>query len=138
MDTYLVTILEHLNGTTALLVLLLLSLVEITPIKIKPVSAIMRWLGSKILGDLPETLNKIIDTVDDNEIDRIRWEIRNFANSCRNGTKHTEDEFDHIIDLNTKYHDILKRRNLTNGKIDLEYNYIINIYRECQKKNSFL
>lgn len=119
--------------------------IEISPIKINPMTALFKWVGDKINGPLVEkleqqskTLETIRDNVDDNEIDRIRWEILAFANSCRSGTKHSQDEFDHIIDLNEKYHQILKRRDLKNGKIDLEYEYIVAIYKKCQDKNTFL
>lgn len=112
--------------------------VEFTPIKFNPISSFARWLGKKINGPLYEAVAEIRDSIDDNEIDRIRWEILDFANSCRNGRLHTKDEFIHIIALNAKYHDILKKRNLTNGLIDLEYSYIEELYRKCSEKNSFL
>lgn len=123
----------------ATLLLAVLSLfVEITPIKINPLSALMRWISKAVNGPIYETLKEIRDTIDDNEIDRIRWEILDFANSCRNGRRHTKDEFTHIIALNEKYHDILKKRDLTNGLIDLEYSYIVELYKRCCEKNSFL
>lgn len=135
-----------------LLLVAIMSLFEFTKIKVNPISAIFRWIGNKINAPLIERIDAIADTqndqqkklgelqdsMDDNEIDRIRWEILDFANSCRHGVKHTLDEFDHIIELNEKYHKILDRRKLTNGKIDLEYGYIVDIYKECQAKNSFL
>lgn len=131
--------------TISLLLVLFSVFFEITPIKFNPISSLIRWLGNafngRILNEiapLKKTIGEIRDTVDDNEIDRIRWEILDFSNSCRQGKRHTLDEFVHIIELNEKYHQILKRRNLTNGRIDLEYSYIISIYEECQKKNSFL
>ena len=135
----------ELAGNATLLLVVLSAFVEITPIKINPVTGFLRWLGSKFNGPIMEKLaeqddamKEIRDVVDDNEIDRIRWEILAFANSCRQGKKHTMGEFVHIIDLNTKYHTVLDRRQLTNGQIDLEYNYIVSIFEECQKKNSFL
>lgn len=134
------------------IIVAILSIFEFTKIKVNPISAIFRWIGNKINAPLiekieaiakkqeeqEEKLDSLRDSQDDNEIDRIRWEILDFANSCRHGVKHTLDEFDHIIELNTKYHTILDRRKLTNGKIDLEYNFIVKIYKECQEKNSFL
>lgn len=133
-------------ATHAVVILAALSaVVEFVPVKINPLSAVMKWFGNNIngqlmerIGDQDEKLTSMQDAIDDNEIDRIRWEILDFANSCRQGKKHTLDEFDHIIELNQKYHRILERRNLKNGKIDLEYNYIIGIYKECQRENSFL
>ena len=132
-------------GNVTLLLVALSAFIEITPIKINPISSLMRWIGKKFNSDVMEKLaeqdkamEEIRDVVDDNEIDRIRWEILDFANSCRQGKKHTMGEFVHIIDLNTKYHNVLNRRNLKNGQIDLEYSYIVDIFEECQRKNSFL
>lgn len=131
------TIGEILGNATLLLAVLSI-FVEITPIKINPISAVLRWISKAINGPIYETLKEIRDTIDDNEIDRIRWEILDFANSCRNGRLHTKDEFTHIIALNEKYHEILKKRDLTNGLIDLEYSYIVALYKKCCEKNSFL
>jgi hypothetical protein len=72
------------------------------------------------------------------EKDRIRYEVLDFANSCRNKVKHTRDEFQHIIDLNDKYEKLLKRTNDTNGVFTEEYKYIVNIYHKCQAENNFL
>lgn len=135
----------ELAGNATLLLVGLSAFVEITPIKVNPITSFLKWLGNKFNGPVLDKLSaqdkamvEIRDVVDDNEIDRIRWEILDFSNSCRQGKKHTLDEFVHIIELNEKYHKILERRNLTNGRIDLEYRYIVEIYEECQKKNSFL
>lgn len=135
----------ELAGNATLLLVVLSAFVEITPIKINPITDFLRWIGNKFNGPVLEKLNaqdeamvEIRDVVDDNEIDRIRWEILDFSNSCRQGKKHTLDEFVHIIELNEKYHKILDRRGLTNGRIDLEYSFIVKIYEECQEKDSFL
>lgn len=122
----------------ALLLAGISAFVEFTPIKWNPITSFLRWLSKAVNGEIYDTLAEIRDTIDDNEIDRIRWEILDFANSCRNGRLHTKDEFTHIIALNTKYHDILKKRDLTNGLIDIEYSYIMDLYRKCSEKNSFL
>lgn len=135
----------EIAGNVTLLLVALSAFIEITPIKFNPISLLFGWIGKKFNGAVLDKLSaqdkamvEIRDVVDDNEIDRIRWEILDFSNSCRQGKKHTLDEFVHIIELNEKYHKILERRDLTNGRIDLEYNYIVSIYEECQKKNSFL
>ena len=41
--------------------------------------------------------------IDQNEKDRIRYEILDFANSCHNGRNHTRDEFEHIIIPKSKW-----------------------------------
>ena len=126
--------------------------VEVTPIKINPVSTLLKFIGSNINADLKaeisavkteiettkESVQKIVNKVDNNEIDRIRWEILDFANSCRNHKKHTKEEFDHVIALNQKYHRILDEREEENGQVDIAFEYIRKLYQKCLENNSFL
>jgi hypothetical protein len=109
--------------------------VQFTPaIKLNPLG----WLGDKLLGKLTKRIEGIERTVDENEKDRIRYEILDFANSCRNKRRHTKDEFDHIIILKAKYGKLLEKTNDSNGVFDAEYEYILELYRRCQRENSFL
>ena len=133
-----------LNGMVSLGVVLSI-FVEITPIKINPVSTLLKFIGSNINADLKaeisavkDTVQKVDNKVDDNEIDRIRWEILEFSNSCRSGKRHTKEEFDHVINLNQKYHRILDEREEENGQVDLAFEYIRKIYCKCLENNSFL
>lgn len=109
--------------------------VQITPaIKWNPLT----WLGGLFLGGVRKDIRELQDAVDENEKDRIRWEVLDFANTCRNGIRHTKDEFQHIITLHTKYKALLKKTDDENGVFDAEYEYIRDLYRERQEKNDFL
>jgi len=133
--------LEMINeygGIFAVSVMVLGIFVEITPIKINPVSWLFKWVRNALLGELTEKIEKMDKKIDDNEIYRLRWEILDFANSCRNKRKHSKEEFDHIIDANAKYHKILDSREQKNGQIDADYKYIMELYNRCSKENSFL
>ena len=88
--------------------------------------------------ELHNTIQEMNKDIDENEKDRIRWQVLDFANSCRNGRRHTKDEFQHIITLNDKYTELLKRTNDKNGYFDEEYKYIQELFRDCQNKNNFL
>lgn len=119
--------------------------IQITPIKVNPWSALFKWIGKTITGNacskidsLIEKIEKIEKDVKTNEKDRIRWEILDFANSCRNDRKHTRDEFQHIVALNDKYKRLLSETNDTNGVFEVEYNYIQDLYAERLEKNDFL
>lgn len=76
--------------------------------------------------------------IDENEKDRIRWEILDFANSCHLGRNHTKDEFDHIMTLNDKYKKLLKKTEDSNGVFDIEYKFISELYEEKRRDNNFL
>ena len=119
--------------------------IEITPIKVNPWKAIFNWIGKSITGNACSKLDGVIIKIDniekdvtENEKDRIRWEILDFANTCRNGRKHTRDEFQHIIDLNIKYKKLLEKTNDENGVFSIEMKYIEKIYAERLEKNDFL
>lgn len=119
--------------------------IQFTPIKINPWTTFFNWIGKLILGDttkkIDEVRKKIYQIEQDaktNEKDRIRWEILDFANSCRNNRLHTKDEFEHIIALNKKYKKLLEETEDTNGVFELEYEYIKKLYAKRQEKNDFL
>ena len=112
--------------------------IQIAPIKINPWSSLIKWVGKMLNGNLQQQVIELSNTIDENEKDRIRWQVLDFANSCRNGRRHTKDEFQHIITLNDKYTELLKRTNDKNGYFDEEYKYIKELFRDCQSKNNFL
>ena len=120
-------------------------IIQITPIKLNPWSTLLGWIGKLLNGDLNKKIDKLTSDMKDlsaqckeDEKDRIRWEILDFANSCRNGRLHTKDEFQHIITLKDKYKKLLQETNDTHGVFDAEYDYIKKIYTERQEKNDFL
>lgn len=113
----------------------LAAFVQITPgIKFSPLT----WVGNLFLGGIRKDVAGLQGQIDENEKDRIRWEVLDFANSCRNGRRHTKDEFQHIIALNDKYKRLLTKTNDTNGVFDEEYAYIKRLYAERQERNDFL
>lgn len=119
--------------------------IQISPIKINPWTSLAKWIGKILMGeacgkmdDVVKNLNSLTTEVRDNEKDRIRWEILDFANSCHNGRKHTRDEYRHIDKLNTKYRKLLEETGDTNGEFEIEYQYIKELYEERIRKNDFL
>lgn len=120
--------------------------VQFTPaIKFNPITSLLSWIGKVINGEVLKqisALQKRADeqrkSIDENEMDRIRWEVFAFANACRNHVRHTKDEFQHIISLNTKYHALLEAHGIENGVFDEEYAYILELYHRCQVENDFL
>ena len=119
--------------------------IQITPIKWNPISSLIKWIGKNLthdinnkIDDIADQVSDLQDNVDANEKDRIRWEILDFANSCRHGDKHSQDEFRHISDLHDKYKALLKKTDDQNGVFDTEYEWIQSIYKERLSKNDFL
>ena len=121
-------------------ILLVLSLfIQWTPaIKWNPWTTLFKWVGKIVNGDIRKDIANLVKTIDDNEKDRIRWEVLDFANSCRNDRKHSKDEFEHIVALNKKYKALLKKTGDENGVFEAEYEYIEELYKERLRKNDFL
>lgn len=92
----------------------------------------------EIRDDLTNKINDVSVSNDKNEIKRLRWEILSFANTCKNGVRHTQDEYKHIIEAHDDYEDLLQKTGGKNGFLDAEYNYILESYAERQNKKDFL
>ncbi len=131
-------ILDWLAGNWGLAALVGLGLVEFTPIKVNPLSLLLKWVGTKVNGEMLKRIDRLEQDVNTNEMDRIRWEVLDFANSCRNKRRHTQDEFEHIITLVKKYEGLLKKCGRENGVFEFEYKYICELYEQCLKTNDFI
>lgn len=118
---------------------------EIAPIKINPISFIFKWIGNKLMAEVIEQLKEVQNKVNalelqaaQDEVDKIKSEILKFGKSCRNKEKHTQKQFEQIIYLNKKYEDLVKKYNIDNGVLEIEYEYILSIYKRCQHEGTFL
>ena len=126
------------GGHIALIIAAVSIFFEVSKIKVNPISFILRWVGKRMFEPFREKIEELERTIDENKIDTIKWEILEFANSCRNNVRHTKDEFDHIIAQNDKYHKLLDKYKMENGVFDAEYAYILRLYKRCQDQNDFL
>lgn len=97
-----------------------LFVVEVTPIKVSP----LKWLGKRLNGDMLDRIERLEKQFLDGKVDTMRTEILDFANSCRNGRKHTFEEWDHIIEVLGKYERICKEHDIENDKLPLNARYL--------------
>lgn len=129
----------HIEGEQIALIIAGASIFfEISKIKLNPISFILQWVGKRMFEPFNDKMKELERTIDENKIDTIKWEILEFANSCRNNRRHTKDEFEHIISQNDKYHKLLEKYKMENGVFDAEYAYILRLYKRCQDQNDFL
>lgn len=75
---------------------------------------------------------------DESDMNFIRYEMFDFAASCRRGEGHSHEEFLHIFEINDNYNELLKKTGSTNGKFAMAYRYITSVYDEKVKTNDFL
>lgn len=133
-------------------VLCLGTFVEVSKIKINPWSSLFKWIGNCLMADVKAELKEVKEeqkelakrqdelarqrTID--AADRIKAEIFSFYNECQKGQRHSEAEFNHIIQQNKKYEDLIEETGEENGVYTAEYKYILAIYEKCQREKDFL
>lgn len=142
---YIERVLDWLVHNFAQVLLIFSIFIQISPIKWNPITSFFKWVGKLLtsevnskIDDVSEQVEEMRADIDSNEKDRIRWEILDFANSCRQEERHSHDEFKHIVELHDKYKALLERTGEKNGVFDAEYHWIESLYTERLKKNDFL
>jgi len=137
---------SSLIGGTAGLAFLLSICIEITPIKINPISKFLKWLGKKINGDTMEKLKQmereIIEIKEANEqqiVVNCRYRILRFGDEILHGIYHSKDHFEQILlDIDTyekycdRHHDF--KNNITQATTEI----ILEQYKECRAEGTFL
>src|SRR5699024_4513877 len=100
--------------------------IEITPIKIKPMSAILGWLGKQLHSEVREDIMQLENQVEHRQwdlqqhiIEGQRRDILNFACDLMRGEPKTKEHFDSIIKLHDTYDSYLKKTNKQNGQVTL-------------------
>ena len=132
---------------------------EIPSFKLKPFTRLIGMIGRILNKDLSTRIDRLtaeidsvktevdqvkkenekqIEMIDKNDANFIRTTILDFANSIRQGGRHTQEEYDHIIDMNDVYEQYVEKYNIHNGRFTQAYKYILASYGECLENNSFL
>lgn len=110
-----------------------LFVVEIIPIKISP----LKWIGKRLNGETIQRIDNLERQFIDGKCDAWRTEILDFANSCRNGRKHTVEEWDHIIEVLGKYERLCKEYNIANDKLPVNARYLRDLFNKLSLNGKF-
>lgn len=114
------------------------SLIEVAPIKFNPWSKLLKWIGDAINGDIRKDLAELKRDFEVTKANDMRWNILNFANSCRRGEVHGRDEWRHVMSQIAEYEDYTERKHINNGVIEEDSKYLRELYHERNMKNDFL
>lgn len=133
--------------------------IEVSKIKFNPWSSLFKWIGKKMNAEVMEEIKglkeadkKLLEEQheikkEQQEIKRkqsidaadvIKAEVFGFYNECKRGLKHSEAEFNHIAQQNKKYLAIVEETNEPNGVYEMEYEYIMQIFKKAMAENDFL
>ena len=114
------------------------TLIEVAPIKINPWRKLLKWIGDVINGELRADVTEMKRDFEQTKANDMRWNILNFANSCRRGETHGKDEWRHVIAQIAEYEEYTEAKGIVNGVIDEDSHYLRELYMHRNKKNDFL
>ena len=133
-----------LNGGGALVILL--TVIQIAPIKINPWSALAKALGRAINGEVLEKVEKL-----NSEVTAIRAEsaeqtavncrarILRFGDEALHNARHSKEHFDQILRDIAAYERYCDTHpDFENNVTELTSARIKEIYRHCMEQNDFL
>lgn len=133
-------------GGCGTFILVLLTLVQISPIKINPWSWLARTIGRALNRDTNDRLDGLEKDVkeikaksEEHEAIECRGVILRFGDELRHGTKHSKEHFDQILlDISFYEHYCDTHTDFENNIALMTIEHIKDVYRKCLQEDSFL
>lgn len=119
---------KHLDDILAILALCGI-VIEITPIKINPISYLLKKAGNIINADIKERVDRLEKNLIENHKQELRIQISNFASDLRHNEPKSESQFIAIIQLCDEY-----LENKWNSKVKLDAEFIKSEYLKIGQK----
>lgn len=128
------------------LVLVLMTLIQIAPIKINPLSALAKAIGRAINADISSRLDEIEQKLDEHtrmddrrNADHFRAQILHFNNELLRPIYHTKEEFVEVLAKIDEYERYCEEHpEYPNNRAVLAIENIREVYKERLKKRDFL
>lgn len=124
---------------------ILMTLIQIAPIKLNPWDKILTWLGNHMNADIVKRVDVIEAKLDehikessDERLRKVRADILCFGNSCMNGQLHTKEEFEFVISECDQYEKYIEKTQSKNGVATATISEIHRLYEKGIHENSFL
>lgn len=131
-------------GKISLVVVALMTLIQITPIKLNPWDKLFKWIGNKLNADIKKDLDSVKKDLDEHikssnikDLRDTRMHILEFCNSCMNGQRHTKEQFDFMITQCDDYEQYIEKNKIKNGVITSAINEIRRRYDDAIHNNYF-
>lgn len=140
------------TGLLISIIFVLLTGIQIAPIKINPWDAILNWIGSKmnskVEGEIQDTRNQVskietdlqfhIKESKERDVKITRRAIFDFMSEELNGIKHTKEDWDNIIHNANWYQNYCRVNDIPNGVADATIQELNQRYARHLSKNDFM
>jgi len=135
-------------------IILFISLfIEFTPIKLNPISSILKWIGKRTNQEIDDRMGKLEKQVENihkrqqiheeevqkREAINSRIRILRFSDEIRRKIKHSQESFEQALSDIDKYEKYCKAHpEFENNKTVIADQRIKEAYKKCQEDNDFL
>lgn len=123
----------ELAGWAVVLLILLLSLIQVSPLKIQPWDRILGWIGKKTQGEMRKQITDLQKQVTDIWISSHRQSILTFARECRADIDHDAEEWNHILSIADEYEVYCSMHSVSNGVVKADTRYIRDLYQDLSR-----
>ncbi len=111
---------------------LLLSLIQISPLKLNPWDSIFAWMGKKLNGKALADLQKQVTAM---WVNSHRHHILTYARECRAGIEHSSDEWSNALVIADEYEVYCEKNHIANGIVKADTLFIRNLYQELSREH---
>lgn len=125
----------EMAGWAVVLLILLMSLIQISPLKLNPWDRILGWIGKKTNGETEKRLKTVEKQISDMWVNQHRQTILTFAREARSGIVHSPDEWANVLNQSEEYEKYIKDRGLSNGIVTQDTVYIRSLYQEMSREH---
>ena len=122
-------------GNVAAGIAILLSLIQISPLKLNPWDKLLAWLGRKLNGATIKKLEELQKQVRDMWINTHRQSILTFARECRADMHHDAEEWNHILSIADEYEVYCAKNTVSNGVVKADTEYVRALYQELSREH---
>ena len=137
----------EMTGTTGLivtLIVILMTIIQIAPIKINPWDFLLGWIGDRLnshiikkVDSLDAKLTEHVEESRDSSIKRKRTRILQFVEDGMSGKRYTKEAFDFMITECDEYEEYIKKCGKKNGVIEASIKEIRRRYFDHIHNNDF-
>ena len=121
-------------GNVAAGIAILLSLIQISPLKLNPWDKLLGWFGKKLNGATEKRLEHVEKQIQQMWINNHRFAILTFARECRSDISHSSDEWTNVLNVAEEYEKYVTEHKVTNGIITQDTAYLRRLYQELSRE----
>ena len=122
-------------GNVAAGIAVLLSLIQISPLKLNPWDKLLAWFGKKLNGSTEKRLEELQKQVRDMWINTHRQSILTFARECRADMHHDAEEWNHILSIADEYEVYCAKNIVSIGMVKADTEYVRDLYQELSREH---